>query len=462
MAVIGNTPTQQAFTPAIDYFSGTGSATAFTLSRPVASVAQVQVVIDNVAQNPSSAYTVSSNTITFTSAPLSGTNNIYVYYTSPITQVIAPGQGTVVSSSFGTITDFTTTGNTTLGDATTDTLTIGVTGIVKDATGKVGIGTASPNDVLEVAGNDAYIRVNRTGNEPGILLTYSNSATNRGNIAVTSGGAMYFTSGGNTERMRIDSSGNVLVGITSNPSGLFKIVAAGTDNNNLIGSYNTASGNAGIRIQANQAGLYLQGSGTVDPLYITNSSSTGYIVFRPSSDTERMRIDSSGNLLVGNSSVGGTGWSMYPTGYAITNGSTSTFTHISFQTSSAQKGYIQTVGSTTNYNGSSDYRLKENVIPLPNALQTIAQLKPVKFNWKEDNSVGYSFIAHELQEVVPQAVGGTKDEVDENGKPVYQGVDPSKLVCFLTAAIQELKAINDTQAETINALTARIEALENR
>jgi hypothetical protein len=95
MAFIGNTNTTQAFTPAIDYFSGTGSATAFTLSRPVASVAQVQVVIDNVAQNPSSAYTISANTITFTSAPLSGTNNIYVYYTSPITQVIAPGQGTV-------------------------------------------------------------------------------------------------------------------------------------------------------------------------------------------------------------------------------------------------------------------------------------------------------------------------------------------------------------------------------
>ena len=102
MAFIGNTPTTQAFTPAVDYFSGNGSTTSFTLSRPVASVAQVQVTIDNVAQNPSSAYTVSSNTITFTSAPLSGTNNIYVYYTSPITQVIAPGQGTVTTTSLAT------------------------------------------------------------------------------------------------------------------------------------------------------------------------------------------------------------------------------------------------------------------------------------------------------------------------------------------------------------------------
>jgi hypothetical protein len=95
MAFLGNTPTTQAFTPAVDFFSGNASTTAFTLSRPVASVAQVQVVVNNVPQKPSDAYTVSSNTITFTSAPSSGTNNIYVYYTSPITQVIAPGQGTV-------------------------------------------------------------------------------------------------------------------------------------------------------------------------------------------------------------------------------------------------------------------------------------------------------------------------------------------------------------------------------
>jgi len=95
MSYIGNTATQQAFTPAVDFFNGNGSTTAFTLSRPVASVAQVQAVISNVPQKPGDAYTVSGNTITFTSAPPSGTSNIYVYYTSPITQVIAPGQNTV-------------------------------------------------------------------------------------------------------------------------------------------------------------------------------------------------------------------------------------------------------------------------------------------------------------------------------------------------------------------------------
>jgi hypothetical protein len=95
MSYIGNTATQQAFTPAVDFFNGNGSTTAFTLSRPVASVAQVQAVIENVPQKPSDAFTVSGNTITFTSAPPSGTQNIYVYYTSPINQVIAPSQGTV-------------------------------------------------------------------------------------------------------------------------------------------------------------------------------------------------------------------------------------------------------------------------------------------------------------------------------------------------------------------------------
>lgn len=98
MPYIGNTNTTQAFTPAVDFFNGNGSTTAFTLSRPVASVAQVQAVIENVPQNPGDAFTVSGNTITFTSAPPSGTSNIYVYYTSPITQVIAPGQGTVGTS----------------------------------------------------------------------------------------------------------------------------------------------------------------------------------------------------------------------------------------------------------------------------------------------------------------------------------------------------------------------------
>jgi len=164
MAVIGNSSTQQAFTPAVDYFSGTGSATAFTLSRPVASVAQVQVVVNNVAQNPSSAYTISSNTITFTSAPSSGTNNIYVYYTSPITDVIAPGQGTVTATSmasstgtgagvFQTSPTITTPVISSLSSASATALTLqsaGTTAVTIDTSQNVGIGTTSPNNRLHL------------------------------------------------------------------------------------------------------------------------------------------------------------------------------------------------------------------------------------------------------------------------------------------------------------------------
>lgn len=100
MSYIGNTNTTQAFIPAVDFFSGNASTTAFTLSKSVASVAQVQAVVNNVPQKPFDAFTVSDNTITFTSAPSSGTNNIYVYYTSPNTQVIAPSAGTVGLAAF--------------------------------------------------------------------------------------------------------------------------------------------------------------------------------------------------------------------------------------------------------------------------------------------------------------------------------------------------------------------------
>ena len=85
MAYIGNTVQNQGFAPAIDYFNGNGVTVTFTLSRPVASVAQMIVAVDNVIQNPSSAFSVVGNSITFTSAPLSGTNNIWVEYTSLIT-----------------------------------------------------------------------------------------------------------------------------------------------------------------------------------------------------------------------------------------------------------------------------------------------------------------------------------------------------------------------------------------
>jgi hypothetical protein len=102
MSVIGNTPTQQSFLPAIEYFNGNGSTTAFTLSRNVVSAAQIMVYIENVPQNPSSAFTVSGNIITFTSAPPTGTSNIWVEYVAINTSSVSPTDGTVQTNSLAT------------------------------------------------------------------------------------------------------------------------------------------------------------------------------------------------------------------------------------------------------------------------------------------------------------------------------------------------------------------------
>jgi len=117
-------------------------------------------------------------------------------------------------------------------------------------------------------------------------------------------------------------------------------------------------------------------------------------------------------------------------------------------TTPSQVGAISTDGTTTSYLTSSDYRLKHDIQPMTGALAKVAALKPCTYKWKADGSDGEGFIAHELQEVVPQCVTGEKDAVDAEGKPKYQGIDTSFLVATLTAAIQELKAEFDAYKAT--------------
>ena len=158
--------------------------------------------------------------------------------------------------------------------------------------------------------------------------------------------------------------------------------------------------------------------------------------------TEAGRFDANGNLLVGKTSGLGYRAEFQSTNLTTlyVNRATSTGNLVDFAYAGTINGTISTNGTNVTYGTSSDYRLKENVAPMTGALETVAQLKPVTYDWISDKTKGQGFIAHELQAVVPDCVTGEKDAVDAEGNPKYQGIDTSFLVATLTAAIQELNA----------------------
>jgi hypothetical protein len=260
-----------------------------------------------------------------------------------------------------------------------------------------------------------------------------------------------------TVRMTLDASGNLGIG-TSSPATKLNIGAGGVLrlNRSDNATYGDISyGGAGIGLLFNDA------------------NSEGYS-FRLGG-TDKMRLDSSGNLLVGVTSAIASGSTIFNSGsarqvltlkgdnsgsytqgiWSATTTGDNLFTYFGTETSLSVRGSISynRSGGLTVYSTTSDYRLKENIIDLPNALETVSRLKPRQFDWKETGNTTTGFIAHELAEVCPHAVTGEKDAVDEDGNPKYQGIDTSFLVATLTAAIQEQQAI-------ITALTTRVTALE--
>jgi len=425
MGYLGNSNVVQNFTPAVDYFNGNGSATAFTLSRTVGSAFDIQAFIENVPQNPSSAFTVAGNVITFTSAPPSGTNNIYVRYTSPVVQQVKPAPGTVGTAEITSSVTLTTpliSGNLNF-----------------DSTGTSGIRLPSANTLA------------------------------------------FHTAG--TEDMRIDSSGNLLVGGTdSNPLGnggtfknllvypgsgyaAFQGITTATATGSTAGAF--SAGTIGASAYKNLASINIEIDGT------STTNGVGRIAFYTAtggSILERMRIDSEGYFLMAptyrtvprgrvdisapGNSVGGLptvclAMSRWGDAGPMVN-------FFSTHESTTSIGNITNQGGTnTQYNTSSDYRLKENIAPMTGALAKVTLLKPCTYTWKSTGDDGQGFIAHELQEVFPDAVYGEKDAVDTEGNVVSQGVDTSYLVATLTAAIQEQQAI-------IEDLKTRIEILENK
>jgi len=321
--------------------------------------------------------------------------------------------------------------------------------------GKVGIGTTTPDsytsDTLVIS----------SGDQGGMTLVSADNVENYISWADgTSGGAQLqagyigYNHASNymrfgtvaTERMRILNDGKVGIGTTSPTAKL--TVSSDID---VIGS-NFAN--------VEFTGASVNGSGVYTGLdsgggYVVNVRDSGYIGFS-TTNAERMRIDSSGNFLVGTTNTS-LGIGNTNTGFQVENNGTFLASRadnvagslnrnndgsiLTVRRSGTEVGTIGVTASSTSYNTSSDYRLKENVNYTFDATTRLKQLKPARFNFiaDSDNTVD-GFLAHEVSSIVPEAITGEKDAVDENGDAVYQGIDQSKLVPLLVKTIQELEA----------------------
>jgi hypothetical protein len=227
------------------------------------------------------------------------------------------------------------------------------------------------------------------------------------------------------------------------------IISAGTSSGTALNMTADTSGQLQLATNSGVTAITINSNQTTT----LNSASNPPLIIQ-NNGTEVMRSDTSGNFLVGctGGPTGGTPGiligSPANSGSLVGSNSTSSTFMFRFYNPNGYCGGISTSASATTYATSSDYRLKENIVPMTGALDKIAQLKPVTYTWKIDGTAGQGFIAHELQSVIPDCVIGEKDAVDKENNPIYQGVDTSFLVATLTAAIQEL--------------TERVKALESK
>jgi len=268
---------------------------------------------------------------------------------------------------------------------------------------------------------------------------------------------------GGSERMRVTSTGNIQIGSTN--SG-----AAGS----LDVSIGSTSTTGGIT-------LFSPTDGTHSIGFADGTSGTdryrGYVEYKHADDalcfatqsSERMRIDSSGSLLIGTTNanpvvnnvagmlfVGSTGAGQFSRtdGVALFLNRGNNGIIEQFHRAGTAVGFISVTTTATSYSTSSDHRLKENVVDLTGAIDRVKTLAPKRFNFLADpDTTVDGFLAHEVT-AVPEAIVGTHNQVDDDGNPVYQGIDQSKLVPLLTAALQEAIA----KIETLETKVAALEA----
>ncbi len=314
-----------------------------------------------------------------------------------------------------------------------------------DASGKVHIGATTGTGILNVDGGAGEGSIYVEGTHSGSAIT--------ARLLASDGGAVFFGSSSNHD-LRIQTNGTNRMFITTSGTMGFGMSPLGTNNGSAFFDGNVSSKD-GFMTTASDLTLL--------------QPSAGNTIFVRDNGNESMRLNSSGQLVMNDSgritqgsnlgTSGGTG------GYELNldsnaprmnwyNDAGATRSVQYFYYEGTERGSIQVLAGSTSYLTSSDYRLKENVNYTWDATTRIKQLKPARFNFTNDtdNTVD-GFLAHEVSSIVPNAISGTKDEVDSEGNPKYQGIDHSKLVPLLTKAIQEQQTI-------IDDLKSRIETLE--
>ena len=265
-----------------------------------------------------------------------------------------------------------------------------------------------------------------------------------------------------TNTLYVDSTNNQVGIATSSPNHTLDVKAA-TGNGISI---TPTAGNA-----TNYISWYDTGGGPYGRIGYDHSASA---MMFTTVTSERMRIDSSGNLRVGNT---GGAWpavdgvillqegilqaSLNNSASLYLNRGSSDGNIAQFARSGTTVGGISVTSSSTSFNTSSDYRLKENVTDVTDGITRVKQLEPKRFNFIADpDTTVDGFLAHQAQAVVPEAVTGTHNEVDDDGNAVMQGIDQSKLVPLLTAALKEAITKIETLETEMTSVKARLDALE--
>lgn len=351
----------------------------------------------------------------------------------------------------------------------------------------VGIGTTSPAGKLHVNGQ-TYIQGTVSGGLASSTLIANASGQAQfwglGPDVSTTGSMAFVVSRSNLtsslQALTIDSSGNVGIGVTS-PSQKLDIQSASAS----VQIKSTTATNSAILKIENNSTAYIgneasSGNSTFlgTTAYATCLGNTGaYPVQLATNNNVRMTIDSSGNVLIGGTAVepaGGavSGISLKPSSSAtISNGmveicnanlpalilgsTTGDAVLARFRRAGAHVGNISVSAGVAAFTSVSDYRLKTNLEPLSNGINRIKQLPVYRFNWISDESGNKldGFLAHEAKSIVPECVIGEKDAIEEDGNPAYQGIDQSKIVPLLTAALKEAIA-------KIEVLESKVAALE--